>query len=262
MMQRVLIWVALGAFLLPVHTLRSQEPITRVYKDRYAEATAALKEKNYDLALQKINEAEADTPGKIPTLELRGTIYTEQEKYDLAIRDFQAILAQYPDYPGALYNRGEVYFLKKEFPKSKEFFRKYLQLQGQERNALVRYKVFLCDLMAGNTGAVEAFLAKLKPTITHPLEYYCRAAVAYHGGDQAGGDDLLSSAFNIYPDALNLLFARSLENLGFITAEGIPQVERIDGSALQSLSFEFMPEGEESDAARVKRLQNQVPELE
>jgi tetratricopeptide (TPR) repeat protein len=157
--------------------LSAQEPITREYKQYYAAATAALENKELDRALEQINLAEADTPGKIPTLSLRGNIYIQKEEYDLAEKDFEAILAQYPDYPGAIYNLAETQFLKADYKEAKANFQRYLKIEGQERNALVRYKVFLCDLMMENDAAVKSQLKALQPTISHPLEYFCRAAV-------------------------------------------------------------------------------------
>lgn len=262
MPKRAFILVGMLFCLTAAGDLMSQEPISQAYKQYYFEARQALQEKDYDRALEKINEAEADTPGKIPTLELRGTIYIERGQYDQAIADFEAILTQLPDYPGGLYNLGEAHFLKKDYVRAGEYFQQYLKLEGKEKNALVRYKVFLCDLMAGKTESVERQLKELQPTISHPLEYYCRAAHAYHREDQAGGDDLLNSAFRIYPAALNLLFAQSLEKLGFISAEGIPGVDRIDSGALEALSHEFIPEANEKRRRPSRDMENLLPSLE
>lgn len=230
----------------------AQEPITQEYKQYYAAAVQAMKAGDYALALEQINLAEADTPGKIPTLNLRGSIYLKQHQYNLAVADFRKIIEINPEYPSGHFNLGEAYFQAGQYTEAKHAFRRYLQTKGNERNALARFKVFLCDLMSGNDAAVQQQLANLKPTISHPLEYYCRAAVQYHAGKQEEGESYVNSALKIYSPAINFLFLESFRKLGFIKQEQMARVDQIEEAALGMLSYEFMPtEQEESPKLEV-----------
>ncbi len=261
MFSRQFVWFFTAVFWLPISTLKAQEPISAEYKKFYAEAVAAMESENYELALQKLDQAESDTPGKIPTLEMRGDVYMKQREFSKAVETYRTLSKLYPEYEGAMYNYGEALFLSKEYPQAKQAFTQYLETKGNERNALVRYKVFLCDLMAGNTVGVEEQLRALQPTISHPLEYFCRAAYLYQQEKDLEAESLINSAFAIYQPAINILFAQSLAELGFLKIENIPKIERIDGNALKSLSHEFQPVDEQGTRSLGQELENQLPSL-
>jgi len=255
------LWLALS-LIAGCSWLHGQPPRpTPEFQAKYRAALEAFNENDYEMALTLLNEAEQIQPGMEATLNLKGASHVKLKNFQEAANAFRGILAQKPQNPVALFNYGETLFLSKNYPQAKEAFQKYMATEGNANNALGRLKVFLCDLLMGNEQAVQEMIANLKPTISHPLEYYCRAARLFHQGNEEEARGYLNSAFEIYPAGMNLAFADSFVELGWLKSNEIAEIGAVDASALQSLSQEFQPQETETgiDAEQFESL---LPALE
>ncbi|HLE10774.1 MAG: hypothetical protein A2504_11515 [Bdellovibrionales bacterium RIFOXYD12_FULL_39_22] len=158
------------------------------------EAILAFRQKNYQLALQKItplvNSDLEKTPKEIlnnmaviyrhnndfnkalPLIDLalkkhsndatlfnnRGTVYLAQEKLDLAIVDFLAAIRINPDYSDAMLNLGFAYEKQKEWDLSYDFYRRYIKARdaSPEIIKLLKQRIIkMYPLLLYSAGAVK-----------------------------------------------------------------------------------------------------------
>ena len=260
--------LAIAAAVLPAlffsqdHTFAQDDNTPPVaYQEKYRAAVEAFNEEKFAKTLELLNEADSLAPGLPSTLNLKGAAHVKLRDFKAAAVDFRKILEKKPDNAVALFNYGEVLFLSENYAQAKEAFSKYLQTEGNKTNALGRYKVILCDLLMGNIKEVKTTIAELRPTISHPLEYYARAAVEFSQDNEQEAREYLQSAFNIYPGGMNLAFADSFVELGWIKREEVAQIGAVNAAALQSLSREFQPEAGGEDDSFKDKFQSLLPSL-
>lgn len=240
---------------------QSPEP-SQEYKDIYAKAMEVFGEEKYEEAIEYSEQAIALDPQMPAAYNLTGAAYVKLEQYDQAAISFQKILSIQPDNTIAMFNLGEAKFLTKDYGNAKKHFQSYLNSEGNSTNALARYKVILCDLLGGNEAGARKAVDELKPTISHPLEYYGRAALLFHAGNEVEARGYLQSAFQIYPGGINLAFSDSLVELGWLKREEVAQIGAVNAAALQSLSTEFQPEIEKDESGALKeKFDSLLPSL-
>jgi tetratricopeptide (TPR) repeat protein len=218
-------------------------------------------EAKYDESLAKLSEAEVVDAAQVATNNLRGAVYVKQRKYAQAAEAFKAILASQPDNSIAWFNYGESQFLAKNYSQAKESFKRYLETEGNKTNALARFKIILCDILSGNVSEARKAVENLRPTISHPLEYYGRAAIEFNAGRDAEAREYLKSAFDIYPGGMNLAFADSFKELGWLKPDEVAQIGAVNAAALQSLSTEFQPSSNEGSDAYKEKFESMLPSL-
>ncbi|MEM6822415.1 MAG: tetratricopeptide repeat protein, partial [Verrucomicrobiota bacterium] len=211
-------------------------PPSAEYQKLYRDALELFNKEQFDEALLKLEEASAIEPSRLATHNLKGAVYVKQKDYEKAATAFQSIIDQQPDNPIALFNYGEVLFLSGKYAQAKESFQKYRATEGNQSNALARFKVILCDLLGGNEAEAKKTVAELSPTVSHPLEYFGKAALEFHAGNEKKARTFLQSAFNIYPGGMNLAFADSFVELGWLKKGDVTQIGAVNAAALQSLS--------------------------
>ncbi len=237
------------------------EPSTE-YKNIYTEAITLFNEAKYEQAVTKLEEAIALDPQQVAAYNLAGASHVKLKNYDKASVAFNQILSIQPENSIAMFNYGESLFLAKNYPAAKKQFQGYLGTKGNKTNALARFKVILCDLLGGNeSGALKA-VQDLRPTISHPLEYYGRAALQFHAGNDEEARQYLQSAFQIYPGGMNLAFADSLVELGWLKQGEVAQIGAVNAAALQSLSTEFQPDSGEDSGAFSDKFESMLPSLD
>lgn len=247
--------------LLNVEGQTPGTPPSQAYQTAYSAAIQAFNENRYPEALAKLDEAEAVEPGLVSTLNLRGAIHVNQREFTKAAESFHKIIPLDPDNDVAHFNYGETLFLMKNYAQAKESFQRYLNTKGNQKNALGRFKVLLCDILGGNIEQARKTVAELRPTISHPLEYFARAALLFHAGKDEEARGYLVSAFDIYQAGMNLAFADSFVEIGWLKREEVAQIGAVNAAALQSLSNEFQPVSEGSDQSLSEKFQSLLPSL-
>lgn len=253
-------WIVLG-FISVCAVAQTTDPPPPAYQETYRSAVEAFNNQEYEKTLELLDQADAISPGLSATMNLQGAAHVKLRDFQKAASAFRGILQNEPQNPVALFNYGEVLFLSENYPQAKEAFSKYLGTEGNEKNALGRFKVMLCELLMGNVQQVKAEIQELRPTISHPLEYYARAAVEFSQDNEEEARKYLQSAFNIYPGGMNLAFADSFVELGWIKREEVAQIGAVNAAALQSLSQEFQPDAAENEDNFSEKFQSLLPSL-
>lgn len=167
----------------------------------------------YQTALGLLEPLQGAAGQDLSVLNLRGAILTKLGKHEEAAALFQSILATNPDYFPASFNLGEVEFLRGNHAGALEVF------QGMRRrdpgNELVRFKVFLCQLLLNQDDEAQKMARGFIPAGGTPAWYYAQAMLARKAGDEAAANDHLSTARAIYLDGGCRLFDDSVATVGF-----------------------------------------------
>ena len=193
------------------------EDIEERYKVTYVRAAQCFARNDLDGALKYLDLADQAKPKQASNANLRGAIFTRKRDWEHAEASFREALKLQPDLPMAEFNLGEVLFLNNKYVESREKFQTFLN--SQPNNDLGTYKMFLCDLLGGNTSKADSYVAKLQPNPSSPLYYFAKAAVAFYRNDKPAAMEFIGSAYRIYPPEANSTFADSLVEKGYLSGE-------------------------------------------
>lgn len=200
---------------------KTQEPLPEDaeerYKVAYVQAAQAFSRNDLEGALTSLEISDQAKPKQASNANLRGAIFTRKRDWVKAEEAFRLALQLQPDLPMAQFNLGEVLFLNNKYPEAREKFQIFLN--SQPKNDLGLYKMYLCDLLAGNSSKANDYLSTLKPDPMSPIYYFAKAAEAFHQGDKVAATEFVSSAYRIYPPDANSTFADSLVEKGYLTGE-------------------------------------------
>lgn len=178
-------------------------------------------QRDFQQALTKLEIAEEIIPGRLVTANLRGTVYLRMGQYNSAWNWFARAQQLDPQQFAPYYNLAEVLFFKKDWAKARE---RYAALEepfaGHELMEIVRYKVFLCDLMAGETERARREMAEFSEFSEMPTFYFAQAAWHFKHDDPQRAREWLRDALLIYPRSKIGYFAPSLEIPGWVTDSG------------------------------------------
>jgi len=209
------------------------------YKTAYVRSAQAFSRNDLESSIRLLEIAEEAKPGQANTANLRGAIYTRRRDWPKAQAAFEEALKLQPELPMAQFNLGEVLFLNQKYGEARERFQIFLN--SQPKNDLGLYKIYLCDLLGGNTAKAQDFLNSLEPNPSSPIYYFSKAAEAFVKGDKPAAMQFVESAYRIYPADANATFADSLVEKGYLSGE---QAEKIP---------------EDEDKAKVNELQTLLP---
>ena len=186
----------------------------------FEKAERALQQRDYDGALQALDLAEKDMPNESASLNLRGEILMAQKKFDQAEIVFQKALAANPKFHEAQYNLAQIPFKQGEYGKSRERFEAlYGETPCGEKNQaaqLIKLKIFLTLLLEEKDPEAQELMDQFKFTGETPALYYAQGAWEFKHGHPEEGNDWVDSARKIYSPALNIVFADSFYDLGWL----------------------------------------------
>ena len=187
------------------------------YRAAYVRAAQSFSRNDLDGALAALDLSDKDKPNQASNANIRGAIFTRKRDWAKAEEAFRLALKLQADLPMAQFNLGEVLFLNNKYPEAREKFQIFIN--SQPNNDLGLYKIYLCDLLGGNTSKAGSFLDSLKPSPNSPIYYFSKAAEAFHKGDKVAATEFVTSAYRIYPPDANSTFADSLVEKGYLTGE-------------------------------------------
>jgi Flp pilus assembly protein TadD len=167
----------------------------------------------YQAALDRLGVLQGPAGQDLSVLNLRGAILTKLGQYDEARDLFLSILTTDPDYFPAAFNLGEVDFLRGDYDAATETFQRIGR--SQPRNELVRFKIFLCELLLGRDDEAGRIARGLIPAGNTPAWYYAQAMLARKGGDEKSAARHISAAQAIYLESGCKLFDESVEAVNF-----------------------------------------------
>jgi len=209
-------------------------------KANFEKAERAFQQRDFDGALKSLELAEAGAPNDAAALNLRGEILMEQKKLDEAEVIFRKALAADAKFREAQYNMAQIPFKKGEYAKSRDRFEAlFAETPGGEKNQaaqLIRYKIFMTLLLEGKDPEAQQLMDQFKFTGDTPALYYAQAAWEFKHDRTGQGNDWVASAHKIYSPALNIVFADSFYDLGWLqnanaeTAPATSALAQVDAS--------------------------------
>jgi len=242
--------LVVAMLMLPVIPLAGQEEADAPEEPALSDETIedvikANRERRWTDVLQLTDRVPLDDPDYAGLLNLRLSALVQIKNYDeaLTLLGFLEKMQKEVNADVTLFNYGEVHFVRGEYDQSEKYFSEFLALEGNELNALARFKLFLSYLLQGKSAEAEKMKAGIRSTISHPLFYYVNAAADFHAGREDEARDWLKSASNIYSLPLNVAFADTFKELGWLDPHEVTGFPTLTQAQLRSLNEEFHPAG-------------------
>jgi tetratricopeptide (TPR) repeat protein len=189
-------------------------------RSKYEQAERAFQQRDFNSALKFLDEVDAANPNQAASFNLRGEILMEQKKFDEAEAVFEKAFKADPKFREAQYNLAQIPFKKQEYGKSRERFEALFgETPGGDKNQasqLITFKIFMTLLLEGKDSRAQKVMDQFKFTVDTPALYYAQAAWAFKHNNPDEGNDWVASARKIYSPALNIVFADSFYDLGWL----------------------------------------------
>ena len=193
-------------------------------RSKYEQAERAFQQRDFDSALKFLDQVDAAAPNQADSLNLHGEILMGQKKFDEAEAVFQKALKADPKFREAQYNLAQISFKKQEYGKSRERLEALFgETPGGDKNQasqLITFKIFMTLLLEGKDSRAQKMMDQFKFTVDTPALYYAQAAWAFKHNNPDEGNDWVDSARKIYSPALNIVFAESFYDLGWLQTPG------------------------------------------
>jgi Flp pilus assembly protein TadD len=193
-------------------------------KANFEKAERAFQNHDFDGALHLLDLAGESAPDDAASSNLRGEIFLAQKKFDEAEAAFRQALEVNPKFREAQYNLAQIPLRKGEYQKARDRFEAlFAETPVDEKNQaaqLIKFKIYLTFLLEGKDEEAQRMLDQFKFTGDTPALYYAQAAWNFQHGDPVGGNDWVASAHKLYSPALNIVFADSLYDFGWLKQEG------------------------------------------
>jgi predicted Zn-dependent protease len=231
-------------------------------KANFEKAERAFQQRDFDGAMKLLDLATAGSPNDPASDNLRGEILMEQKKFDEAEVVLRKAFTTDPKFREAQYNLAQIPFKKGEYAKARDRLEALFgETPGGEKNQaaqLIKYKIFLTLLLEGKDSEAQQLMEQFKFTGDTPALYYAQAAWEYKHGHADEGRDWVTSARKIYSPALNIVFADSFYDLGWLQNPTVATTPT--NAALAQVGAS--PLGEPTPALRLGQVESRpVPDL-
>jgi Flp pilus assembly protein TadD len=195
-----------------------------IASEKFEAAEQAFQQRDYTAAKKLIDEADAADPNQPATLNLRGEILLAQKDFDGAENAFKQAAKIDPKFREAQYNLAQIPFKKKDYTKARDRFEALFTntpSPGGDKNQaaqIIKFKIFLTLLLEGKDSRAQKMMEQFQFTGDTPALYYAQAAWEFKHSNAAKANDWIVSARKIYSPALNLVFADSFYDVGWLQA--------------------------------------------
>ena len=192
--------------------------------EKFEQAEQAFQQRDYTAAKRLIDEADAADPNQPATINLRGEILLAQKDFDGAENAFKQAAKIDPKFREAQYNLAQIPFKKKEYTKARDRFEALFNntpAPGGDKNQaaqIIKFKIYLTLLLEGKDSRAQKMMEQFQFTGDTPALYYAQAAWEFKHNNTAKANDWIVSAKKIYSPALNLVFADSFYDVGWLQA--------------------------------------------
>lgn len=220
-------WLALGlTFLFASQLLQAAEPekLSLAFRERMIDAIMAYRKKDFASAAAKVEEAERVQPNTTAAANMRGAIAMETDQYEEARTSFERALTIDPDFFPARFNLCEIPFQQKEYSQAREMLLK-LPTKDSAQSELVQYKIFMTYLLEKKEKEAEEVLEAIKFPSDTPAYYFAHAAWDFAHERRTEAEGWVKSASRIFKPHENLIYAETLEELGWLKRNQAPQEE-------------------------------------
>jgi Tfp pilus assembly protein PilF len=179
-----------------------------------AEAMLKMDQNDLDGAAAKLTDAIKANPKLAGPYVFRASVYIQKKQWPQAEADFKTASQLDPTNVVIKLNLAEIKFMQKQYDQARVGYAALTK--DPQMGDLAAYKVFLCDLMAGNDAQAIKERDAFDVLDVKPSYYLSKAAYdLYHKHiDSARG--WLISATNIYPSAKITYYIMPLKDLGYL----------------------------------------------
>jgi tetratricopeptide (TPR) repeat protein len=189
-------------------------------KVNFEKAERAFEQRDIDAAVKFLDLAEAAVPNDAASDNLRGEILMDQGRFDEAEVVLRRAFTANPKFREAQYNLAQIPFKRGEYAKSRDRFEAlFAETPGDDLNQaaqLIKFKIFLTFLLENRESEARQLMDQFTFTGDSPALYYAQSAWEFEHGNADRGSDWIASAQKIYSPALNLVFADSLYDVGWL----------------------------------------------
>jgi Flp pilus assembly protein TadD len=191
--------------------------------EKYEQAEQAFQQRDLTAARRLVDEADAADPNQAATINLRGEILLAQKDFDGAENAFKQAIKLDPKLSEAHYNLAQIPFKRKEYTKARDRFEALFAATtpapGGDKNQtaqIIKFKIYLTLLLEGKDSRAQKMMEQFQFTGDTPALYYAQAAWEFKHNNTAKATDWIVSARKIYSPALNVVFADSFYDLGWL----------------------------------------------
>jgi tetratricopeptide (TPR) repeat protein len=193
-------------------------------KANLARAEAAFLAHDDAAALRWLDAVDLRLPHQAASHNLRAEILMAENALSEAEVELWRALAANPNLREAAYNLAEIAFRQRRYHEARDLFEQLFAgtPEGDSQPAqLIEFKVFLTFLLQGEEESAKPMMARFQFTGVTPALYYAKAAWAFRHGEPAEAAGWIDSAQRIYSPALNLIFADSFYQLGWLQGKSV-----------------------------------------
>jgi len=194
-------------------------------RSRVEQARQAYQQRDFAGALKFVNDADAADPNQAATINLRGEIFLEQKQFDQAEAEFKKALKADPKFRQSQFNLALVPLKKKDYATARDRFEALLSKtpggDKSEASQLIKFNVYMTWLLDGKDSRAQKLMEQFQFTGDTPALYYAQAAWEFKHNNPTKATDWITSAKKIYSPALNVVFADSFYDLGWMQSPAL-----------------------------------------
>lgn len=194
-------------------------------KSRIEQARQAFQQRDLASALKYVNDADAADPNQAGVINLRGEILMEQKQFDQAEAEFKKALKADSKFRQAQFNLALVPLKKKDYTTARDRFEALLgKTPGGDKSEgaqIIKFNIFMTFLLEGKESRAQKMMEQFQFTGDTPALYYAQAAWEFKHNNPNKATDWITSAKKIYSPALNLVFADSFYDLGWLQSPAV-----------------------------------------
>ncbi|HUE49888.1 MAG TPA: tetratricopeptide repeat protein [Candidatus Dormibacteraeota bacterium] len=194
-------------------------------RSRVEQARQAYQQRDFAAASKFIDDADAADPNQAATLNLRGEILLEQKQFDQAEAEFKKALKADSKFRQAQFNLALVPLKKKDYAAARDRFEALLSKTpgGDKTEAaqLITFDIYMTWLLEGKDSRAQKLMEQFQFTGDTPALYYAQAAWEFKHNNPTRATDWITSAKKIYSPALNVIFADSFYDLGWMQSPAL-----------------------------------------
>ena len=194
-------------------------------RSRVEQARQAYQQRDFASALKYVNDADATDPNQPATITLRGEILMEQKQFDQAEVEFKKALKADSKFRQAQFNLALVPLKKKDYAAARDRFEALLSKapggDKSEAAQLIKFNIYMTWLLEGKDSRAQKLMEQFQFTGDTPALYYAQAGWEFKHNNPTKATDWITSAKKIYSPALNVVFADSFYDLGWMQSPAL-----------------------------------------
>jgi tetratricopeptide (TPR) repeat protein len=194
-------------------------------RSRFEQSRQAYQQRDFVSALKFANDADQAEPNQPATLTLRGEILLEQKQFDPAEAEFKKALKADAKFRQAQFNLALVPLKKKDYTTARDRFETLLgKTPGGDKSEaaqIIKFNIFMTFMLEGKESRAQKMMEQFQFTGDTPALYYAQAAWEFKHNNPNKATDWITSAKKIYSPALNLVFADSFYDLGWLQSPAV-----------------------------------------